>query len=172
MILPNLWRIDMTVKEAAQKWNLSANTVSAYCRKGVAFGPNIRCKKKKNVWIIPEDSARPYLPSVKKPAAANGCYRHILTAMDSERYLSAATLGISDSRYRKYFDEITATGHVKPIDENAAYNTAKYYLTIDGSRWKKEAYPSAGKRAKDAFDGYVEMVIKAIAEAAANRDQD
>lgn len=158
----------MTVKQAAKQWGLSESTVTRYCRSRVEMGPGIFAVKKVQ-WEIPDQAVCPYLPG-KKPFDAAACYKHILSAVGTEKYLSPVLLGISKSRLLAYLQVICEAGYIRlERKELAPDNTANYILTLDGVDWNRKQYPGLGKEllntiveslAKGATKGVIEGAVK------------
>lgn len=53
----------MTLKEASEKWNISARMINYYCSAGRIPG----AEKKGTVWLIPKDAEKPIDGRRKKP---------------------------------------------------------------------------------------------------------
>ena len=59
----------MTIKETAEKWNLSVRRVQTICNEGMTDG----AMKFGNIWAIPKDAAKPADKRIKSGKYVKSC---------------------------------------------------------------------------------------------------
>lgn len=94
----------MNVNDAAQKWNVSASTVSKYCREGFIEG----AEKSKGVWHIPDDAVQPLFFNAMKTRDQIGRLCLIVEAIDRRYTIPLFKLGVDFDLVNEYLSMLVS----------------------------------------------------------------
>lgn len=120
----------MNTKQAAERWNISNNEVTKYCRKGFVEGAN----KVGGHWNIPTNAARPYYFEPKKAESQLGRKALILRAISFERVIPSDKLSQNPGRVEVLFTELINQGLIMRVqgENNAISIFRDHILTREG----------------------------------------
>ena len=125
-------RTDMTISEAACKFDVTEQTVKGWCKKNYIRGA--RQDPDTGDYIIPSSAKRPY--TINGSPKGDGIYTSIVKAVLNDMDVCAALYDMDSAEFDKYIDQLKAFG---VIDTYISADTGiEYYCrTLESSKFSK-----------------------------------
>lgn len=120
----------MTIKEAANRWNVKENTVFDYISKGYIYGLAID----NNEIIIP-DIPKPYIK--KKPKTVIDQDNYILTAMNKGWYVNAKIMGIDQDKFEERLNALIKANKIFPKSSDSIDYSSTLDFVLSNTDTKK-----------------------------------
>lgn len=149
----------MNTKEAAEKWGVTSNTVSTWCREGWLESAIL---DDKNQWQINDDALAPLKFTDKKQKEFEQRLILILTALSQRKTIPSIKLHCNKKELEEHFEELLQKKFIKKRQEGSQDIFKKYILTLEGSENLRDK-KGLRKLLKD-----FSPVISAVSEGATN----
>ena len=93
----------MNTKEAADKWNLSVDTIRDYCKKKYICGARFMRNKGHGRWYIPDDTMKPFVSRAKKQSAIR---KNVLKAIENMNSYNHYSFHCDEKYFRSIIEAI------------------------------------------------------------------
>ena len=125
----------MNTRQASEKWKVTSNTVSTWCREGWVESAIFNDK---NQWIINDDALPPLKFTDRKQKKFGQRLYLILEALDQRKTIPPSKLNCDEKELQEHFDELLQKNLIKR--KKSSYHNIfwNYRLTSEGSENLKE----------------------------------
>lgn len=125
----------MNTTQAAEKWNVTQNTVSTWCREGWLESAVVNDK---NQWMIDDDALPPLKFTDRKQKEFSQRLFLILNALSQRKTIPPTKLHCDGKELQEHFDELLQKKFIKRRQSNNKDIFMNYILTYEGSENLKD----------------------------------